>query len=115
MSRITSQPIEKTVNSTIDQFANGAEHAVHNLRDRVTPTAVRLASQAEDLAHRSLDVVRERSGLLRERAVLAGERSTQYVKDQPVKAVLIAAAAGALIAAVLSLTRSNRDGRSYRD
>jgi ElaB/YqjD/DUF883 family membrane-anchored ribosome-binding protein len=111
----SSQPLSQTVSSSIDQMANGAEHAVQNLRDRVSPTASRLASQAEDLAHRGVHAVRERTDQLRERASYAGDVSTQFVKDQPVKAVLIAAAAGALIVALLSLGRSSREGRTYRN
>jgi ElaB/YqjD/DUF883 family membrane-anchored ribosome-binding protein len=108
----STQPLSQSVASSIDQVANGAEHAVHSVRDRIAPAATRLASQAEDFAHRGIDAVRERSGQLRERATYAGERGTQYVRDQPMKSVLIAAAAGALIVALLSLGRS---GRTYRD
>lgn len=111
----SNQPLSQTIGSTIDQAANGAEHVVHSVRDRVAPAATRFATQAEDLAHRGIDAVRERSGQLRDRATYASERGTQYVKDQPMKSVLIAAAAGALIVALLSLGRSSREGRYNRD
>lgn len=93
---------------SIESLADGAERAVHQMRERVEPNAVRWAQQAEDLAQRSLSAVRERSDRLRERAVTLTDRSLNYVQAEPVKAVLIAAAAGALLMALLG-SRSRRE------
>jgi ElaB/YqjD/DUF883 family membrane-anchored ribosome-binding protein len=90
-----------TLADSVEHLADGAEQALHQVRERVAPSAARWASQAEELAHRSVSAVRAGSDQLRQRATAAGDRGVQFVKDEPVKAVLIAAAAGALLALLL--------------
>lgn len=96
-------------NETLDRLEGG----VRQMRANASPTASRLASQAEDLAHRGIDAVRENAAHLRDRAVYASERSRRYVQDEPVKAVLIAAAAGAAIVALAAVLTRSRDRRDY--
>ncbi|HEU4457574.1 MAG TPA: hypothetical protein VFR90_00450 [Methylibium sp.] len=102
----------RSLQGSIESLADSAEQAVHSLRERVEPSASRWATQAEDLAHRGINAARQSSEQLRERALAASDRSLQYVKAEPVKSVLIAAAAGALLMAVLSASRSRRNNRS---
>jgi len=45
---------------------------------------------------------------VRERAHTIGDATTRYVREEPVKAVLIAAATGAALMALLSLVNSAR-------
>lgn len=71
----------------------------------------RLAAQAETVAKRSLDAVRESALSARDRATSVGESTVRYVKDEPVKAVLIAAATGAALMGLLSLIQSARRNR----
>lgn len=99
-----------TLADSVEHFADGAERALHDVRERVAPNAIRWASQAEELAHRGVSKVRESGEQVRERALAYSERGVQYVKDEPLKAVLIAAAAGALLVTLLgSRSRSHRD------
>ena len=79
-----------------------ASDTIDNVRDQAEPTVRRIAAQAETLARRGMDVVRDSSQQLREQATEMTDRTTRYVKDEPLKAVLIAAAAGATLLAVLS-------------
>ena len=73
------------------------------------PLINRLSSQAETAARRGVDAVRDTSAQLRERAVKASDSTVGYIKDEPVKAMLIAAATGAALMALVSLiTRSHR-------
>ena len=83
-------PSYSTTTDTPERLADRATDAMHAVRDRVVPTASRLASQAEDLAHRSADALLDRGYQLRDRAADFGDRSVRYVKDEPVKSVLIA-------------------------
>jgi ElaB/YqjD/DUF883 family membrane-anchored ribosome-binding protein len=106
----TSNPTRSTLADSVEHFADGAEQALHSVRERVAPSAVRWATQAEELAHRGVSAVRDQSEHLRDRARVASDRGLQYVKDEPVKAVLIAAAAGALLALLLG-SRSRSDTR----
>lgn len=91
-------------NQTLDNLESNVESA----RDTIQPAIARLASQAESLARRGLDVMRDSAGQVRERAQTMGDVTVRYVKDEPVKAVLIAAAAGAALMALASLIQSSR-------
>jgi len=85
-----------------------ADSAFNTARDQTATTVARLASQAESLARRGADVVRDSALQVRERATNVGDQTVRYVKDEPVKSVLIAAAAGATLMALVSLVRSAR-------
>lgn len=69
--------------------------------------AKRLLSQAGDEAK---GLVRRGGAAIREQAQKASDGTLSYIRAQPVKAVLIAAAGGAALAAVIGLlARSRRD------
>lgn len=118
--------VEQATNAT-HSAANTAEHAisstrratnsaldtlhdsVENLREEVPGAISRAAAQADQLARRGIDKARQASGEARERMHLASEHTVGYIKDEPVKSVLMAAAAGALLAALIGLlARSGR-------
>ena len=63
----------------------------------------RAAEQASVLAQRSLDAVRQSKEQLREKALRASDGTVAYIKDEPVKAMLIAAATGAALMALVGL------------
>ena len=86
-----------------------ASDTIDNVRDQAEPTVRRLAAQAETLARKGMDAVRDSSQQLREQATEMTDRTTRYVKDEPLKAVLIAAAAGAALLAVLSVVVRSGD------
>jgi len=69
----------------------------------------RVAAKAEELARRSADAVRDRSADIKERAVRTSDMTIGYIKDEPVKAILIAAATGAVLMALVSLLNRDRD------
>ncbi len=97
----------RVANQTLDSLESNVDAA----RDSLQPTIARLASQAESLARRGLDAVRDGAGQVRERAQTMGDMTVRYVKDEPVKSVLIAAAAGAALMALLSMVQSSRRDR----
>lgn len=119
MNRVKSQ---EAAHEAVDHAAERAHHAIrstqHAVNDGVddiahagngaatSPWFDRIGDQASTMAHRSVDALRERSLHLREQAVRASDGTLAYVRDEPVKSMLIAAAAGAAIMAVLSLLRS---------
>jgi len=61
------------------------------------------ADQASALAQRGLDAVRDQTHELRGRARRASEGTVDYIQAEPVKAMLIAAAAGAALMALVGL------------
>ena len=58
-----------------------------------------------------MDAVRDTSQQVRERAVRVSDGTVGYIRDEPVKSVLIAAATGAVLMALVGLMgRSNSRG-----
>ncbi len=122
---ISSKPYEPS-NTLADQAAHSADNAirstqqvanhafdglavkVQDVRDQATPLLNRASEQASALAQRGLDAVRDSSQQLRDKAVRASDTTVQYIKDEPVKAMLIAAATGAALMALVSLMGRSR-------
>jgi len=124
----TTKPFSQTESNLADQAAQNADSAlkstqrmanealeslsdkVHEVRDQAVPVLNRVAAKAEELARRSADAMRDRSADIRDRATRASDATIGYIKDEPVKAILIAAATGAVLMALLSLlNRRQRD------
>ena len=68
----------------------------------------RLSSQAEIAARRGVEAVRETSAQLREKAQQASDSTVGYIKDEPVRSMLIAAATGAALMALVNLASRSR-------
>jgi ElaB/YqjD/DUF883 family membrane-anchored ribosome-binding protein len=88
-----------------------AEQRLRDLGDRVLPTARQFASQAQDMAQRGIDAARYGGAQVRDVAVTAAERSRRYVRDEPVKAVAIAALAGVAVYAIVKALNQSKYGR----
>ena len=124
----TNKPLSQTSgNDVADQAAQGADSAikstqrfandtlnslsekVQDVRDQAAPVLNRVAEKAETLARRGLDAVKDGSQQIREKAVRASDSTVGYIRDEPVKAILIAAATGAALMALISLMTRSRD------
>ena len=86
----------------------------HSAMTKVSHLAEDAAASVQDLTNRSLDRAREMSSSLRDRAYTAGSQTVGYVREQPLKTVLVAVAAGAAIAMVVRLLSSSRYDRYDR-
>ena len=75
--------------------------------NKLSPLLERAGEQASALAQHGVDAVRHRSLQVRDRALRASDGTLNYIKDEPVKAVLIAAAAGAALMALVGLLRKS--------
>jgi len=91
-----------TTNSIADTMSQLDTHAAKPLIDRA-------AAQADALAQRGLEAVRDGSQRLRDGARHASEGTVHYIQAEPLKAVLIAAATGAALMALVSLASRSRD------
>jgi len=101
-------PLEHTLESAqrvADQALDTLSSTAQDLREHVSPLLERAGEQASALAQRGVDAVRDRSLQVRDQAVRASDGTLNYIKDEPVKAVLIAAAAGAALMALVGLLR----------
>lgn len=122
---LISNPSEQS-NRIADQAAMSADHAirstqrvanealdslagsVQDMRHQAAPLLNRATEQVNSLAQRGVDAVRGGSQQLRDQARHASDSTVGYIKDEPVKAVLIAAATGAVLMALVSLMSRSR-------
>ena len=97
------------------RMGNDAAHAVQagidGLREAVPSAISRATAQAEDLTRRGLERARQASATVREQATRVSDQTVGYIKDEPVKAVLVAAAAGAIAAIVIGWMSRSRNSR----
>lgn len=95
-------------NEVLDRLQRG----IDELRGQAPSLMDRAASQVENLTRRGMQRAREVGGDLREQASQVGDRTTSYIRDEPVKSVLMAAAAGAALAALVGwMARSRSEHR----
>jgi len=78
------------------------------------PTIDRFAQRSAELAHKGLAATRDAGARAKAAASRYASACENYVVEQPVKSVAIAAAAGATIAAVIMLSRSRSRKASAR-
>ena len=91
-------------NAAFDRLSD----SVDQLRDRAAPAIERLASQAEAARRRSVEAMQQTAAQLRDSAHRAQDNAIGYVRDEPMKALLIAAATGAALMAILGLLSRSR-------
>jgi ElaB/YqjD/DUF883 family membrane-anchored ribosome-binding protein len=87
------------VPSQVSHLPNAATQAA----DTIGQEAVRFGELARAWWNRNADLVRDAAGNVRDEAAALGSRTRLYVKDAPVKSVLVAAAVGAAITGLLLL------------
>ncbi|WP_143541757.1 hypothetical protein [Rhodoferax fermentans] len=92
-----------------NQAVDSAGNALQGLRQQATPVLERASEQVSAMAHRGLESVRETTHQLRVKAEHASDSTVGYIRQEPVKAVLIAAATGAALMALVSLVARSRD------
>ena len=101
--------------SATRQAANGAldglGEVAHQLRDDTVPVIDRFSDQAHALARQGMDAMREQSLHLQARARRTSDDTRHYIRDEPVKSVLIAAATGAVLMALAGLLMRPQRGR----
>ena len=85
--------------SQVSQLPNAAAEA----GDAIAQEAMRFGELAKSWWHRNADLVRDAAGTVRHEAAALGGRTRLYVKDEPVKSVLVAAAVGAAVTGLLML------------
>ena len=95
---------QSVANQAFDRLSDKLESA----RDTAVPLINRLSSQAETVARRGVEAVRDTGVQVREKALKASDSTVSYIKDEPVKAMLIAAATGAALMALIGLLSRSR-------
>lgn len=107
-SRSADQAIRATQRAATGAVDSAAD-SLQDLRHQTVPKLERASEQVSAMAHRGIDRAREISHQLRIGARHASDSTINYVKEEPVKAVLIAAATGAVLLALVSLVTRSRE------
>lgn len=79
------------------------------LMDQAAHAADRVARSSQNLANGVVDSLRDTSHLLRVKAEHASDKTVRYIQHEPVKALLMAAATGAALMALVSLISRSRN------
>lgn len=127
MPSSTTKSFGQAATNVADQTANAADDAIRNtqraaddaldsmankvddLRSQAAPLINRVSAQAEAAAKRGIDAVKDGSQQIRDKAMRATDSTVAYVKDEPVKSMLIAAATGAVLMGLISMMGRSRD------
>lgn len=113
-SKLANQAVDKTeqaisatktaVNDTASRLTDGLD----KLQDTSTSAMNYAADQADALASKGLAQARRANAAIRETVQSTGDRTVAFIRDEPIKSMLYAAAAGALLATVLGRRSSGR-------
>ena len=93
----------------VGQAANAAADRIDQLRDEAAPALNKASAKATELGQEGMDALTDTSKQLRDRAKEASDAAVAYAKDEPMKALLIAAAAGALLMGLLVMMVRSED------
>ena len=104
-----AQHAVKATREAADTTLDKAEASVKEWREGVDPTISDLAAKAQALAEKSINYCAHTGTRLREQMDDYSDATARYVRDQPAKSVLIAAAAGAAFALVTMALSRRRD------
>ncbi len=96
---------ERDAHAAIDSAVDGLASAYGDTK----PLLSRVSQRARDYASDGYDAARERATHLKERGQQAVDSTRGYVKDEPIKSLLIAAAVGAAVIALVEVVRIRRN------
>lgn len=98
---MTATSLQNSKSNLADRLALSADSAIHSTQYATNKAFDKLSGGVESL--------RGRAGPVLEKVTARADAGRHYIEDQPMKSLLIAAAAGAAVAAVLSwMSRSRR-------
>ncbi len=92
-------------------FTNNLADTSSNLINQTSHAADQALRATQQLANNAMESVLDTSHQLRLKAGHASESTVNYIKHEPVKSILIAAATGAVLMALISLFSSSRHRR----
>ncbi len=108
--RQTSEALLQSAEKAVESTAVHASEAVHN---RIDPMVDLMAVTAQKLAKQSMSMASDAKEYAQHAMNRASKASTQYVSEQPVRSVLMAAAVGAAVAIAITSLRSRDDVRRF--
>ena len=107
------QSAQHTANKTVDRFTENfgdkGSDKVDEAKGGVAPWLDRAENESGKLLQQGREMVNDASQKVRESAAQASDKAVGYTKDEPVKALLIAAGVGALLMGMLTMMARSRD------
>jgi len=98
------QSTQRGANEALDSLSSAVEDA----RRKSGPMLDEAGDRVASLADQGAEALRGTTHAVRERARHASDATLDYIRNEPLKAVLIAAATGAVLMALISLMRNSR-------
>jgi ElaB/YqjD/DUF883 family membrane-anchored ribosome-binding protein len=95
--------MNQEITSDFNHAAASSTEAASNALHRAGEQAAAFAHRGVDAMHHSADTLQRRSGELQSRARHYTHETTAYIQREPAKSMLIAAAAGATLMALVAL------------
>lgn len=106
-SKSADEAIQASQQAATDALKTLA-NAMQDLRHQAIPAMDRASDRVSSMARHSLDSARETTHQLKLKAERASDNTVSYIRHEPVKSVLIAAATGAALMALVSLVARSR-------
>ncbi|MBS0341119.1 MAG: hypothetical protein JSS56_11370 [Proteobacteria bacterium] len=106
------QAAQDTVESTrayAQNAVNAAGERVRDFRREAEPTMEQIAARVQQAVQRGLESASKTSARAQRRFEEAADVTGRYIADQPVRSVLLAAAAGAALTALIVLATRRGD------
>jgi ElaB/YqjD/DUF883 family membrane-anchored ribosome-binding protein len=97
----------------IDSGLDSAQSGVNSMRAEIPAKLGQAASEIERIARLGMERAMDACHTVKERVDSASESTVSYVRKEPVKSVLIAAASGAVLMGALSLWARIRSQREH--
>ena len=94
-ARTAQQGLAKAANSVVDK--------ADQVRDQAASELEKASAKAQEIGQKGMDALTDASKQIRDRALQASDAAVTYAKDEPIKALLMAAAAGALLMGLVAL------------
>lgn len=91
------------------ELADAASSKVREFRSHVEPVIDRFATRVQEIAERSLSTASGMSSRAQRQIGDYAGATSRYVSEEPVRAILIAAAAGAVLAGLILAARNYRN------
>jgi len=94
---------EQSVKHVADAAAEHVNQSLHTLVHEVSPALSRMAEQVAHLSRQGVHAVQNSGHQLNDKVHHASDSTVGYIRSEPVKAVLLAAAVGATLVTVFNL------------
>jgi ElaB/YqjD/DUF883 family membrane-anchored ribosome-binding protein len=101
--------MESSITGNLPKNGQKITDKVDDLRDETTSAITKAVSRAQSMGRQSIDAIGEMASQARDVASSASDSVVAYTKKNPVTALAIAAASGALLYAVIKALTPSRD------